>query len=448
MLILSFRWIMTSNGTEDRSSGRADPTVGATGSVARGLPADPDPSPDPERGPDLAPDGDGDGNADGIPCPTEAASRPDEVTDDSESRVMAPICPECDAPTFDAGAAHRELVCRGCGLVVDANYLDRGLEWRADSGTAPGSAARTGGPTTALRHDRGLSTTVDWRDRDAKGNPLSAAGRRRADSLRRWHRRIQTDRPGEVTLRQMLGEVARMGSALGVPDPIREVAGVICRRVRAEGAVRGRSIEGLASGALYAAARRSGAPRSLDEVADVSRVDRREVGRTYKHLTRELDLELAPPHPRAYVGRYRSDLGVSPAVGDTARSILAHATRAGLVSGKSPTGYAGAAVLAATLLAGRDRRPHVVAEVVGVSAVTIRTRTRELLVAVGSEAIAAGLLDDDPLPADWRSGLAVTPAPQAADRADDGRARSPSAAVDAATAGTPDGTLTADGHDA
>jgi transcription initiation factor TFIIB len=395
---------------------------------------DSDPIPDAERDPDPGP------NSDGGSGPAEAANRPDEVTDDSAARVMAPICPECDAPTFDVGAAHRELVCRGCGLVVDANYLDRGLEWRAGSGAAPESAVRTGGTTTALRHDRGLSTTVDWRDRDAGGNPLSAAGRRRAESLRRWHRRIQTDRPGEETLRQMFGEVARMGSALGVPDPIREVAGVICRRVRAEGAVRGWSVEGLASGALYAAARRSGAPRSLDEVAGVSRVDRREVGRTYKHLTRELDLDLAPPHPRAYVDRFRSDLGLAATVGDTARSILAHATRAGLVSGKSPTGYAGAAVLAAALLVGRDRKPLVVAEVVGVSAVTIRTRTRELLVAVGSEAIAAGLLDDDPLPADWRSRLAVTPV-QAPDRS----------AVDRATTTTADapvadGTVTAESH--
>ncbi len=73
----------------------------------------------------------------------------------------------------------------------------------------------------------------------------------------------------ERNLKQALGEIDRMASALGLPDNVREMAAVIYRRALNEDLLPGRSIEGVATPALYAAARQAGVPRSLDEITEV-----------------------------------------------------------------------------------------------------------------------------------------------------------------------------------
>ncbi len=61
------------------------------------------------------------------------------------------------------------LVCDECGLVIEAQKVDLGPEWRAYSAEEHEEKARTGAPTTRRRHDKGLTTEIDWRDRDAYG---------------------------------------------------------------------------------------------------------------------------------------------------------------------------------------------------------------------------------------------------------------------------------------
>ncbi|MFC7191933.1 hypothetical protein ACFQL7_20495 [Halocatena marina] len=73
-----------------------------------------------------------------------------------------------------------------------------------------------------------------------------------------------------------------MSSALGLPKPVRETASVIYRRALAENLLIGRSIEGIATSAVYAAARREGIPRTLDEVTTVARVERQRIARAYR----------------------------------------------------------------------------------------------------------------------------------------------------------------------
>jgi transcription initiation factor TFIIB len=199
-----------------------------------------------------------------------------------------------------------------------------------------------------------------------------------------------------------------VGSALGVPDSSRQIAAAICRRAVDERLLRGWSVEAVATAAVYAACRKSGTPRSLDELTAVSRVDRRDIARTYKHLVRELGLELEPPHPRQYVARLCSDLGLPESTLQRAREIIDVTADAGLVAGKSPTGYAGAAVFVAALLAGRDCQYDQVAEAADVTPTTVRTHARDQLEAVGTAAVAEGLLGDADLSAGWRQRLAVT----------------------------------------
>ncbi|SEO87768.1 transcription initiation factor TFIIB [Halogranum amylolyticum] len=287
-------------------------------------------------------------------------------------------CPECEGRLV-TDKEHGELVCSDCGLVVEEANVDRGPEWRAFDSAERDSKSRVGAPTTKMMHDKGLSTNIGWQDKDAYGKSLSSRQRQQMQRLRTWNERFRTRDSKERNLKQALGEIDRMASALGLPQAVRETASVIYRRALGEDLLPGRSIEGVATAALYASARQAGTPRSLDEIASVSRVDKMELTRTYRYIVRELKLEIQPADPEQYVPRFASDLGLSDEAERRARELLRTAKEAGIHSGKSPVGLAAAAVYAASLLTNEKVTQSQVSDVANISEVTIRNRYKELL---------------------------------------------------------------------
>ncbi|WP_157078446.1 transcription initiation factor IIB [Halalkalicoccus paucihalophilus] len=298
-----------------------------------------------------------------------------EETEESESTLT---CPECGG-RLETDTEHGETVCADCGLVVEEDEIDRGPEWRAFDSSERDQKSRVGAPTTTMMHDKGLSTNIGWQNKDAYGNTLSNRQRQKMQRLRTWNERFRTRNSKERNLKQALGEIDRMASALGLPKNVRETASVIYRRALEEDLLPGRSIEGVATASLYAAARQAGTPRSLDEIVQVSRIDRMELTRTYRYVVRELGLEVQPADPESYVPRFASDLDLSDEAEHRARELLSNAKQAGIHSGKSPVGLAAAAVYAAALLTNEKVTQAEVSEVANISEVTIRNRYKELL---------------------------------------------------------------------
>ena len=309
-----------------------------------------------------------------------AASSETTDADETESvdseRVTS--CPECSGRLV-TDTEHGETVCEDCGLVVEEDSVDRGPEWRAFDSAERDTKSRVGAPTTNMMHDKGLSTNIGWQDKDAYGKSLSSRQREKMQRLRTWNERFRTRDSKERNLKQALGEIDRMASALGLPENVRETASVIYRRALDEDLLPGRSIEGVSTASLYAAARQAGTPRSLDEIAGVSRVEKDEIARTYRYVVRELKLEIQPADPESYVPRFASDLGLSDESERRARQLLDTAKSQGIHSGKSPVGLAAAAVYAASLLTNEKVTQSEVSEVANISEVTIRNRYHELL---------------------------------------------------------------------
>ena len=291
-------------------------------------------------------------------------------------------CPDCDTDTVVSDPDRGELVCRDCGLVLSEDPIDYGPEWRAFNAREHEQLSRVGAPLTQSMHDRGLTTTIDWRNRDANGRSMSSEKHGQLHRLRVWQERIRTKNAGERNLKYALSEIDRMVSALGLPTPVKETASVIYRQALERDLIRGRSIEGVATSALYTACRKEDIPRSLEEVTAVSRVDQREIGRTYRYITDELNINLEPTNPRKFVPRFCSELDVPKEVESTAMEIIDRTTAQGLHSGKSPTGYAAAAIYAAGLLCDETIPQRAVADTAQTTVVTVRNRYREQLEAI------------------------------------------------------------------
>ena len=312
--------------------------------------------------------------------------RTDERQSTAESQQRS-SCPECGGKVVH-DEDHGEQTCEECGLVLDDASIDRGPEWRAFHSDEKDEKSRVGAPTIQLMHDKGLSTTISWQNKDAYGQSVSNRKRARLQRLRTWDERFRTKDAHERNLKQALGEISRMASALDVPDPVRETAGTIYRRAVKDDLLPGRSIEGMATASLYAAARQHGTPRPLSEFAEVSRVEKIRIQRAYRYASRELGLEIAPADPLEYVPQFASALDVSDEATRQARDLLTTAMEAGAHSGKSPAGLAAAAIYAATHLTNEQLTQETVSNAAHVSRVTIRNRYQELLDVYAEEGYA------------------------------------------------------------
>ncbi|RLI84976.1 MAG: transcription initiation factor IIB [Archaeoglobales archaeon] len=297
------------------------------------------------------------------------------------------VCPECGSPRLIRDYRRGEFICQDCGLVIEETYIDAGPEWRAFDSEQKEKRSRVGAPVTYTIHDKGLSTIIDWSNKDYYGKSISVRNRAQLFRLRKWQRRIRISNATERNLAFALSELDRMASALGLPKSVRETAAVIYRKAVDKNLIRGRSIEGVVAAALYAACRQAGVPRTLDEIATYSRVDRKEIGRTYRFIARELGLKLMPTSPADYVPRFCAALGLSGDVQKKAIEIIKKAEEKELTSGRGPTGVAAAAIYIASILGGERRTQREVAEVAGVTEVTIRNRYKELAERLGIEII-------------------------------------------------------------
>ena len=287
-------------------------------------------------------------------------------------------CPVCNSTERFVDNSRAEVCCARCGLVLDENLIDHGPEWRAFNHEQRDKRTRTGAPLTYTISDKGLNTTIDWKDKDIHGHKIPERNKAQIYRLRKWNKRMRVSGAGERNLAFALSELDRDSSRLGIPRSVREDAAIIYRSAAKNKLIRGRSIEVVVASALYAACRRCNIPRTLDEIAIASNVSKKQVGKTYRFLSRELNIKLKPTSPSDYISRFASKLGLSGEVQAKAIEIINKAVKSGLSSGKGPTGVAAAALYIASLLLGERKTQKEVSEISGVTEVTIRNRYKEL----------------------------------------------------------------------
>lgn len=283
-------------------------------------------------------------------------------------------CPECGSLNLLWNKEKGEIICKDCGLVVEEKMVDFDQEWREFDSDAAERKRRTGAPMSYTQFDQGLGTDVGTK---ADFYRLDGRNKNKFFRLRKWQQRIST--AIERNLKLALAELKRVSSYLRLPSSVEEEASRIYTLAVQKGLVRGRSMESVVAGALYAACRRHDVPRTLDELSEASGIEKKEIGRTYRFITRELGIKILPSNPADYIARFASALKLSAETQSKSVEIIEMAQSVELTSGRGPTGIASAALYVAALINGEKRTQREVADVAGVTEVTIRNRYKELL---------------------------------------------------------------------
>jgi transcription initiation factor TFIIB len=295
-----------------------------------------------------------------------------------ERNVKPKKCPECGSTDLIRDYEAGELVCERCGFVVSSTLFDKGPEWRAFNAEQRKKRTRVGAPLTWTIHDKGLSTIIDWRSRDAYGRKLKPMQKTRFYRLRKWHRRSKVSGATERNLAFALSELTKVAYKLNLPKNVLETASVLYRRVVRRRLIRGRSIQGVAAATIYIACRQCRVIRTLEEVSGAALITKKEGGRNYRFLLRKLKTKVPIVDPQRYVSKFVNQLSLS---GDTeiiAMNILDCARELRLTSGRGPAGIAAGATYIASLLTDERRTQGEIARTSKVTEVTIRNRYKEL----------------------------------------------------------------------
>ena len=281
-------------------------------------------------------------------------------------------CFECGCTVLlqNSESGHNE--CRDCGLLQESQVIDYGQDWRSYEDGSGKNNERTGAAKDIMQHDYGITTEIS-----PMGGDMSSKQRGKWGRLRHIDNRGRIRNSTERNLATALTELKRIASRMALPKVTAKEAAYIYRKAVDKKLIRGRSIEGVVAASIYAACRMHNNPRTLDDVGRHSRTGRKEIGRTYRFLKRELVLIIGLSNPDDYIPRFCSELKVDTEIQLEASRILETVGPEVMIS-RGPTGIAAAAIYLAAKRRSKDKTQSEVAQVAGVTEVTIRNRYKEL----------------------------------------------------------------------
>ena len=287
-------------------------------------------------------------------------------------------CPECGETRLLRDDLSGELVCQSCGMVISTIHLDTSPEWRAFDSVQREKLTRVGAPTTWTIHDKGLSTTIGWQDRDAFGKQLRPEMRTRLYRLRKWQRRSKFSESQNRNLSKALSEINNIQFKLNLPRNVIETSSMIYRKALKASLVRGRTITSVVIACVYMACRQCNILRTLEELAVSVYLSKKDVARNYRFLLRELRSSVPQVDPENYIGKIVSKLKLSGETERLAKRVLHQASLMKLTNGRGPAGMAASCVYLSSRITGDLRTQEDIAREAQVTEVTIRNRYKEL----------------------------------------------------------------------
>lgn len=280
-------------------------------------------------------------------------------------------CPECGSMEFIRDHDVGEVFCENCGLVVESEMINMGPEWRAFTPEEKMDKNRVGSPVSQLYSD--MSTTF-------KPSEKGLTPEKRSEFNRLKVRDMQTKyyETRERNISSAASEIGRLSDKLNISRIVKERGMQIYKEALDKDLVRGRSINGMVAGALYAAIRSYNLPRTLGELAKASLRDKKDIARCHRLILRELDPYAPVPNPKHFVPKIASKLDIGMRAQGLTEEILEYLKEIKMTSGKDPKGLAAAALYMACKETDEHRVQKAVADAAGTTEVTLRNRMKDL----------------------------------------------------------------------
>lgn len=288
-------------------------------------------------------------------------------------------CPECGDKHFFVNKERGEIVCKTCSFVIEESMVDSGRERMID-GEDFAKNSRSGAPFDP-RVANNLMTEVGATQDLNKLNRIAKMKMLRLRKKNRW-----TSTALEQNLNNALTNLKLYTGHLGLPEREEKEAAGIYRECAQRGLTRARPSDYVIAAAIYISCRVNGYPKSLNEIAASTKVNKKILGKTYKFILRKLNIKLQPFNPIDYVARFSSGLKLGPKTESRALNLIDRFSKKRAASGKSPICVAATALYVAALLNSEKVTQRELAEITGITETTLRNRTKEFVKELGLRA--------------------------------------------------------------
>jgi transcription initiation factor TFIIB len=196
--------------------------------------------------------------------------------------------------------------------------------------------------------------------------------------LRTWDYRISHYGSLDRNLFQAFSRLDALKDKLGLSDTIIEKTAYIYRKAEDKGLVRGRTISGMVTAAIYIACREIGTPRTLKEIAAISDIKRKNIALCCRLLIGELDLKVPMADPMKCIVKIANKANLSEKAIRYAANMMTEVINKEITAGKHPMSLAATVLYISSTRYGENITQVEIANAAGITEVTLRNRLKDL----------------------------------------------------------------------
>ncbi|ODM87965.1 Transcription initiation factor IIB [Orchesella cincta] len=245
--------------------------------------------------------------------------------------------------------------------------MDVGSEWRTSTNEATGAdPCLVGGAENPLLNGSDFTTHI----RRGRGTAaFDEFGNAKYTSRK-------TVASGDGVLMNASEKISQIADRLALPKTVVDRANNLVKVMLQDGKkLKGRSTDAMnaiLSACLCIASRQEGVPQTFKEVSAVSKSTKKEIVHAFKLVQGTLDISVEAITTGDVMSRFCSLLGLSNTVRDAATAVAKAAEDLEIVTGRSPSAVAAAAIYMVSQVSEFKRSPEEISKVAGVSDVTVR----------------------------------------------------------------------------
>ncbi|KAK0288646.1 transcription initiation factor IIB [Friedmanniomyces endolithicus] len=325
-----------------------------------------------------------------VPDPEPQPKQPEEWLENLNVKMICKDCKE-DPPELYEDHSSGDLMCANCGLVMMQRTVDMSSEWRTFSNDDQGNddPSRVGDGPNSLLNGAQLNTSI------AFGDGMKSR------ELHRAQNKANLDKSNKLLL-QAYKQIGALCDGWLLPGTVSDTAKHLYKDADESRLFKGKSPEALIAGCLFLACRYNNVPRSFREVMELTKVSKKEIGRTFKTLEQFLmnrDKQSSKAKvstaggqvvaQEGYTGtnaadpadlceRYCDVLTMARPTSNVAVALAERMTAIGILAGRSPLSSAAACIFMAGHLMNQPKTAKDIQAVVHVSDSTIRHAYKHL----------------------------------------------------------------------
>ncbi|MFI5421719.1 MAG: transcription initiation factor IIB family protein, partial [Nitrososphaerales archaeon] len=262
-----------------------------------------------------------------------------------------------------------ENICDSCGLVVGNEA--------AIVGSSAGDITKQNSNSLSSTANLPLGQTfIDRRNVDSRGKKIRAADN--LFMIRRLDNQASIEN-SDRSIKRAVVEIRRIAERLGIGSAAEREAMSIYYKASKNGLIRGRSVDGICTAAIYVACRKLNIPRLLQDIIEVAaHEDRKQIAPYFKLLIRELGIHLPQLDAAEYVDYIARNARISPKTQREALTLLSEAGSSPKLSGKRPISVAAAALYLASRKTGENTSQLRIAGATNLTPTTVRKTSMDI----------------------------------------------------------------------